>query len=74
MHDIRGLEDQGVVSVGIATSEFVDAAQAQNRALGYDPAVVFVPHPIQDRTREELHALADAAFERILESLCAPSP
>lgn len=74
MHDIRGLEDQGVVSVGIATSEFVDAAQAQNRALGYDPAVVFVPHPIQDRTREELHALADAAFERILESLSAPSP
>ena len=69
MHDIRGLEDQGVVSVGIATSEFVGAAQAQNLALGYDPAVVFVPHPIQDRTREELRALADGAFPAILESL-----
>ncbi len=72
MHDIRSLEDQGVVSVGIATSEFVDAAQAQNRALGYDPAVVFVPHPIQDRTREELYALADAAFAAITEALAAP--
>ncbi len=71
MHDVRGLEDQGVVSVGIATSEFVDAAQAQNRALGYDPAVVFVPHPIQDRTREELRALADGAFDAILGSLVA---
>ena len=71
MHDIRGLEDQGVVSVGIATSEFVDAAQAQNRALGYDPAVVFVPHPIQDRTREELNSLADGAFQSILEALTA---
>ena len=73
MHDIRGLEDQGVVSVGIATSEFVDAAQAQNRALGYDPAVVFVPHPIQDRTREELSALAETAFPAILQALTAPS-
>ena len=71
MHDIRGLEDQGVVSVGVATSEFVDAAQAQNRALGYDPAVVFVAHPIQDRTHEELCALADGAFVAILEALTA---
>ncbi len=72
MHDIRSLEDQGVASVGIATGEFVDAAQAQNRALGYDPAVVFVPHPIQDRTREELQALADGAFKAIAEALAAP--
>ncbi len=72
MHDIRGLEDQGVVSVGVATTEFVDAAEVQNRALGYDAAVVFVPHPIQDRTREELSALADGAFKAILDALTAP--
>ena len=72
MHDIRSLEDQGVVSVGIATSEFVDAAQAQNRALGYDPAVVFVPHPIQDRTDDEMRALADAAVDDVLARLLVP--
>jgi len=69
MHDLKGLEELGVASVGIASTEFVDAARAQNRSLGYDPAVVFVSHPIQDRTDEEMRALADAAFEKILRAL-----
>jgi hypothetical protein len=71
MHDIRGLEELGVASVGIATTEFVDAAQLQNKALGYDPAVVYVAHPIQDRTTGELQALADKAFEDILKAVSA---
>ncbi len=69
MHDLKGLEELGVASVGIASTEFVDAARAQNRALGYDPAVVFVSHPIQDRTDEEMRALADGALEKILRAL-----
>lgn len=69
MHDLKDLEARGAVAVGIATTEFVDAAAAQNRALGYDPAVVFVAHPIQDRTNAELRALADAALAPILEKL-----
>ena len=59
----------GVVSVAIASSEFRDAAAAQNRSLGYDPAVIFVPHPIQDRTDEEMRALADDALKSILNAL-----
>ena len=66
MHDLKDLEARGAVAVGIATSEFVEAAAAQNRALGYEPALVFVAHPIQDRTNAELRALADAALESIL--------
>jgi alkanesulfonate monooxygenase SsuD/methylene tetrahydromethanopterin reductase-like flavin-dependent oxidoreductase (luciferase family) len=69
MHDIRDLEDMGVVSVAIASSEFRDAAAAQNRSLGYDPAVIFVPHPIQDRTDEEMRALADDALKSIMNAL-----
>ena len=69
MHDLKGLEDLGVASVGVASTEFVDAARAQNRSLGYDPAVVFVRHPIQDRSDEEMRALADEAFESILREL-----
>ena len=69
MHDIRDLEDLGVVAVAIASSEFQQAAAAQNRSLGYDPAVIFVPHPIQDRTDDEMRALADEALESILGSL-----
>jgi len=69
MHDIRDLEDLGVVAVAVASSEFRQAAAAQNRSLGYDPAVIFVPHPIQDRTDEEMRALADDAFESIVAAL-----
>lgn len=69
MHDIKGLEDLGVAAVGVASTEFIDAARAQNRSLGYDPAVVFVRHPIQDRTDEEMRALADEAFDKILREL-----
>lgn len=60
------LELRGIPSVGVATTEFIDAADVQAKSLGFDPAYVFVPHPIQDRTDEELRALADAHFESIL--------
>ena len=66
MHDIVNLETAGVVGVFVASDEFVDAAVAQARALGADPAAVFVPHPIQDRTDTELQALADDAINAIL--------
>ncbi len=72
MHDIRDLESRGVVTVGIATTEFIDAAAIQNKYLGFEPAVVFVDHPIQDRTQEEIRALADQAFDSIVAAVSAP--
>jgi hypothetical protein len=66
MHDIKNLEGRGVVGVGIASTEFQVAAAAQNKSLGYDPAVVFVPHPIQDRSDEEMRTIAEDALEEIL--------
>ena len=69
MHDITGLERLGIVAVGVATTEFKVAATAQSQALGYDPAVVFVQHPIQDRTHEEIRTLAEGALDEILANL-----
>ena len=66
MHDIAALEDRGIPAVFVASTEFVEAAAAQARALGLDPAGVFVPHPIQDRTDDELRALADAAVDAVV--------
>ena len=66
MHDTVNIEATGIPMVFVASSEFVEAADAQARALGADPARVFVPHPIQDRTDEELRALADAALPAIV--------
>jgi hypothetical protein len=69
VHDTVNLEAAGVPMVFIASSEFVEAADAQSRALGADPARVFVAHPIQDRTDDELRALADVAIAEILQAL-----
>lgn len=71
MHDIADLEGRGIPGVGVATTEFVQAAASQSKSLGFDPALVFVAHPIQDRSDNELQALADQAFDRLLEALSA---
>jgi hypothetical protein len=71
VHDIADLEGRGLPGVFVASTEFADAADAQARALGIDVARVLVAHPIQDRTDEELHALADAAFDAIVAALVA---
>jgi hypothetical protein len=69
MHDIADLESRQIPGVGVASSEFVDAAAAQSKALGFDPAMVFVPHPIQNRTDAEMRVLADEALGAILRLL-----
>jgi hypothetical protein len=69
MHDLADLEARGIPSVGVATTEFVEAAAAQADALGYHPAMVFIPHPVQDRTDAELAAMADASLEAIIKEI-----
>ena len=69
MHDISEIERSGVPGMFVASREFADAAEVQGRALGFDAAYVLVPHPIQDRTDEELVAIADGAFEAIIEAV-----
>jgi hypothetical protein len=70
VHDIVDLERRGVPGVFVASAEFVEAAVAQSVALGF-PGVarVFTPHPIQDRTDDEMRAYADDAFERIVSAI-----
>lgn len=70
MHDIVDLESRGVPGVFVASAEFVTAAIAQSASLGF-PSVarVFTPHPIQDRTDDEMRGYADAAFDEILQQI-----
>ena len=69
MHDIADIESRGVPGVFVASSEFIEAANAQATALGFDAARVFVPHPIQDRTDDEMREIAATAFEAVCEAL-----
>jgi hypothetical protein len=69
VHDIADLEARGLPAMFVASQAFLDAAAAQARALGIEPAQVFVPHPIQDRTDDEIRAMADAAIKDILRAV-----
>lgn len=51
--------------------EFEAAAEAQSAAIGFVPAMLYVPHPIQNRTHGELLDIADAAVPEILAALTA---
>jgi hypothetical protein len=69
VHDIVDLETRGIPSVFVATAAFLDGAERQAKALGFDPAAVYVSHPVQDRTDEEMRAMADEALAKLLASL-----
>ena len=55
----------------VATEAFQEAAEAQADSLGFEPAIVWVPHPIQNRSAEELKQIAADAMEPILAMLTA---
>lgn len=60
----------GIPAIAVATTEFIPPARAQASALGrpgFD--AVYVPHPIQDQTPQQIAARADAAVEEIVKRL-----
>ena len=70
MHDIVDLESRGIPGVFVASEQFVVAAESQSASLGFPTvARVFTPHPIQDRTDDEMVQYADDVFHQILASI-----
>ena len=56
----------------MATNEFMTAARAQASALGRsDLDAVYVAHPIQDQTKQEIEAKAEAVLEELVRRLIA---
>ncbi len=76
MHDLVDYETRGIPSVMVASTEFVRAAETQAVALGVPDLAansVFVPHPIQGSTDDEMRDKARQAFDAILGALTSPS-
>lgn len=60
----------GIPAVPVATTEFMSPARAQASALGragFD--AIYVQHPIQDQTPQQIAARADAVVEEIVRRL-----
>ena len=56
--------------MGIATAPFADEAVAQARLLGMPGArVLYIPHPVQLLSADELAGRADAVFPGVLAAL-----
>jgi hypothetical protein len=61
---------QGTPAVTIASSEFISAAHSQSEALGMRHAkCVFVQHPIQNASNEEIRDKADQTQDEIIGAL-----
>jgi hypothetical protein len=67
------LEGRGVPGGYILSEEFREADIAQSKALGFTAMKVFVQHPIQDRSDEEMAEIADKAFDDVMAMLVAPN-
>lgn len=74
MQDIKELDSRGIPGGYVASSVFVTAADSQGDMFGFHPSRVFVPHPIQDRTDEEMQKLADDAFASVYALVCSGKP
>jgi hypothetical protein len=63
------MERRGVPGVFVASAVFVDAAETQGEAIGFQPERLFVEHPIQDRTDVEMAEIADKAVDALIAKL-----
>jgi hypothetical protein len=70
LHDTVKLERLGIAALPVATREFMTAARAQAGALGRaDLDAVYVEHPIQDQTPQEIAAKAEMVLDEIVSRL-----
>ena len=67
LRDVLEIESLDTPAVLVASDAFVQAAVDQSEKLG-QPEIrrVFVAHPVQDRTDDEIRAAADAVLDDVL--------
>lgn len=68
------LDRRGIPGGFVASEEFREAAISQAQSLGFDASRIFVGHPIQDRTDEEMQALAEAAYAQVVAMIVTQAP
>ncbi len=78
MHDLIDYEARGIPTVMVASAAFVQPAEHQAAALGMPEIAqkaVYVPHPIQDATDDEMRQKARDSVDKIIAALRNnPSP
>lgn len=70
-HDLNDLDKLGVPGVSILTTEFKNAFDGQCEKIGFDGASLYTPHPMQNKTTEQLHEYANTVFDDVLRLITA---
>ena len=71
MHNLAEYEARGIPSVMVASTEFIGAAEHQAAALGMPDIAaraVYIAHPIQDATDDEMR---EKAIDAIVNAITA---
>ena len=70
LRDLKNLEEKGLPAVLVHTDAFAEAAARQAEMHG-QPALrrATIPHPVQDKTSDEINRLAGDALAQILSKL-----
>ncbi|MCY3939970.1 MAG: UGSC family (seleno)protein [Gammaproteobacteria bacterium] len=64
-HDLNDLDNLGIPGVSVLTTAFKQAFEQQCSKIGFDGASVYTPHPVLNRTTEQIHQFADSVFDEI---------
>lgn len=73
LRDVLEVETLDTPAVLVASDAFAQAAERQSVLLGApDLRYVLVPHPIQDRTDDEMRAIARQAADAVWGAIASP--
>ena len=65
------IDRRGLPAVAVFSEEFRSAVEAWRALHGFDAAAVYVRHPIQPLSDEEVRGRADEVFREILAAITA---
>ncbi len=66
------LDRRGIPAIAVFSEEFESGVVAWRNLHGFDAGAVYVRHPIQPLTDDEVNERADAVFDTIIAGITAP--
>jgi len=63
------LDRKGIPAIGIYSEEFRSGVEAWREMHGFDAGAIYVRHPIQPLTEEEIHGRADEVFDEVIAAI-----
>lgn len=63
------IDRRGLAAVAVFSEEFQSGVEAWRKVHGFDAGAVFVRHPIQPLTDEEVHGRADEVFDQVMAAI-----